>query len=86
MSKRAMVTVVSSMVALAQRLVEKVAIDFPGLSYRVVDLIESPELGVKYGVFSTPAIAINGKLAFMGIPGEKVLRKKLKNESKRSGV
>ncbi len=71
---------------MAEKLVEKVAIDFPGLSYRVVDLVESPELGVKYGVFSTPAIAINGKLTFMGIPGEKVLRKKLESESKRSGV
>ena len=71
---------------MAERLVEKMAIDFPGLSCRVVDLVESPELGVKYGVFSTPAIAINGKLAFMGIPGEKVLRKKLESECKRSGV
>lgn len=65
---------------------KEVAIDFPGLSYRVVDLVESPELGVKYGVFSTPAIAINGKLAFMGIPGEKAFRKKLKDEYKDSGV
>ncbi len=70
---------------MAQRLVEKVAIDFPGLSYRVVDLVESPELGIKYGVFSTPAIAINGRLAFSGVPGENALRKKLENEFKRSG-
>jgi hypothetical protein len=70
---------------LAQRLVEEVGQDFPGLSYRVVDLVESPELGVKYGVLSTPAIAINGKLAFMGVPGEKALREKLEDELKKSG-
>ncbi len=70
---------------MAQRLVEKVEQDFPGLSYRVVDLVESPEVGVKYGVLSTPAFAINGKLAFSGIPKEKKLRKKLKDEFKRSG-
>ncbi len=70
---------------LAQKLVEKMGQDLPGLSYRVVDLVVSPELGVKYGVLSTPAIAINGKLAFSGIPKEKKLRKKLKDEFKRSG-
>ncbi len=70
---------------MAKRLVEMVGRNFPGLSYRVVDLVESPELGVKYGVFSTPAIAFNGKLAFHGIPGEKALKKKLTDEFKKSG-
>ncbi len=70
---------------MAQGLVEKAARDFPGLSYRVVDVLESPEIGVKYGVLSTPAIAVNGKLAFSGIPREKALRKKLEDESKKSG-
>lgn len=67
---------------MAQSLVEKVHHDFPGLTYRIVDLVESPKLGVKYGVFSTPAIAINGRLAFSGIPKEEELRKKLEEEAK----
>ncbi len=71
---------------MAQRVVEKVGRDFPGLSYQIINLVESPEIGIRYGVHSTPAIAINGKLAFNGIPKEKKLRKKLKGEFKRSGA
>ncbi len=71
---------------MAQRLVEKVGRDFPGLSYRVVDLVESPEIGARYGVLSTPAIAISGKLAFSGIPGEKALRKRLEDKIQKSGA
>jgi hypothetical protein len=65
--------------------VEKVGLDFPRLSCQVVNIVETPEIGVKYGVVTTPAIAINGKLAFSGIPKEKKLRKKLKDELKKSG-
>ena len=70
---------------MAQRLVEKAARDIPGLSYRVIDLMESPEIGARYGVLSTPAIAINGRLAFSGVPGENALRKKLEEEIKKPG-
>jgi hypothetical protein len=64
---------------LAQDLVNKVAQDFPGIDYRVLDLTESPEIGIRYAVHSTPAIVINGKLAFNGVPKEKALRKKLES-------
>jgi copper/silver-translocating P-type ATPase len=60
--------------------VKQSAQEFAGLSYRVVDLVESPEIGARYGVLSTPAIAINGKLAFSNVPKEKALRKKLVEE------
>lgn len=56
------------------------------MRYRIVDLAESPDVGIKYGVLSTPAIAINGKLVFTGIPKEKKLRKKLEEEAKKSEV
>ena len=72
--------------ALAQRLVEGAAQEFPGLSYRIFDLVESPEIGAKYGVLSTPAIAINGKLAFRGVPEEKALRKENKNADPKNTV
>ncbi len=70
---------------MALRLVEKAGRNFPGFRCRVIDIIESPEIGMKYGILSTPAIAVNGKLAFSGIPREKALRKKLEDEFKKSG-
>jgi len=64
-------------IATVQKLVEESWLEFPGLSYRTVDVAESPEIGTRYGVLSTPAIVINDKLAFRGVPKEKALRKKL---------
>ena len=36
-----------------------------------------PEVAVKYGVRSTPAIAINGALAWQGVPLAQALRERL---------
>jgi thiol-disulfide isomerase/thioredoxin len=63
--------------ALIQKIVEQGAQEFPGLSYRIIDVTESPEIATRYGILSTPAIIINDKLAFRGVPKEKALRKKL---------
>jgi thiol-disulfide isomerase/thioredoxin len=65
--------------ALVQKMVEQVGPHFPGLSYRTIDVVESPEIGARYGVLSTPAIIINDILAFRGVPKEKALRKKLES-------
>ena len=65
--------------ALVQKIVEQGAREFPGMSYRTVDVAESPEIGTRYGILSTPAIIINDKLAFRGVPKEKALRKKLES-------
>ena len=65
--------------ALVQKCVEQGAQDFPGLSYRNIDVVESPEIGARYGVLSIPAIIINDILAFRGVPDEKALRKKLES-------
>ncbi|MBI2988272.1 MAG: thioredoxin family protein [Deltaproteobacteria bacterium] len=35
-----------------------------------VDLTQHPEIAVRYRIMSTPAIAINGKLEFTGMPKE----------------
>jgi len=35
-------------------------------------------VAVKYGVMSTPAIAINGRLEFSGVPREAALRARLR--------
>ena len=65
--------------ALVQKIVEQAGQEFPGLSYRTVDVSESPEIFVRYGLLSTPAIIINDELAFRGVPKEKSLRKKLES-------
>ena len=65
--------------ALVQKFVEQGKRDFPGLSYRTIDMVESPEIGARYGILSTPAIIINDILTFRGVPKEKALRKKLES-------
>ena len=45
----------------------------------VFPLAKSPGIGARYGVRLTPAIVINDKLGFRGIPKEKPLRKKLQS-------
>jgi hypothetical protein len=50
-----------------------------------VDVTVHPEVAVKYGVMATPAIAIDGQLAFTGVPGEEALRVKLEAAAGRGG-
>ena len=64
---------------LVQKIVEEGTREFPGLSYRTIDVAESPEIATRYGILSTPAIIINDILAFRGVPKEKALRKKLES-------
>jgi len=66
-------------IATVEKIVEQNRQEFPGLKYRTVDVAQSPEIGTRYGILSTPAIIINDKLAFRGVPKEKALRKKLKS-------
>lgn len=61
-------------------LVKKVKEDF-SLTWKITDLVEHPELALKYGIMSTPAIVINGKLEFVGVPREEKLRKKIEELS-----
>ena len=63
--------------AVVQKIVEQAGQEFTGLSYRTTDVADYPEIGTRYGILSTPAIIINDKLAFRGVPKEKALRKKL---------
>lgn len=43
----------------------------------VVDVTEQPAVAVKYRVTATPAIAIDGVLAFRGVPPAHVLRDRI---------
>jgi len=38
------------------------------LVLKEVDVLENPDVVLKYGILSTPALAINGKLCFSGVP------------------
>jgi hypothetical protein len=57
----------------------------PEVALREVDLVAHPEVAVKYGVRSTPAIAIDGALAWQGIPSAPALRERLEAALRRSG-
>lgn len=48
--------------------------EIPDLKVEVINLADHPELAVKYRVLMVPAIAINGVLAFSGVPKEADLR------------
>ena len=50
----------------------------PDIQLEEVNITERPEVAVKYRVMSTPAIAINGKLEFLGVPGEEAFFARLR--------
>ncbi|VAX15704.1 hypothetical protein MNBD_IGNAVI01-3033 [hydrothermal vent metagenome] len=43
------------------------------IDWREVNILEELNYSVKLGVLSTPAIAVNGKLVFTGLPSAKKL-------------
>lgn len=58
----------------AQQLVRRVLADYPGVECREIHITDAPDRVVDYGVFSTPFIAIDGWLEFIGVPREADLR------------
>jgi len=64
--------------------VERLRKDFPGLSWKTTDLTERPELIIKYGIMSTPAIVFDGNLEFRGVPKEKQLIEKIQKYTSRN--
>ncbi len=57
------------------KLIEDTKAEIPDLHLEEVDITEHPEIAVKYRVMATPAIAINGRLVFTGVPREADLRR-----------
>ena len=57
-------------------------------TYRIdvqeVDLTEQPEIVSQHGIWSTPALVINGELAFVGPVDEQELRRKLTAAAERT--
>jgi len=58
-------------------LIEKVRGEIPDIRLVEVDITQHPEVAVKHLVMSTPAIVINGKLEFAGVPMEGALRDRI---------
>ncbi len=56
------------------KILEKM-LDKMNISYQVVDVTEKPEYLQKYPIFTAPALVINEKLEFTGIPKQKDLEK-----------
>jgi hypothetical protein len=59
------------------RVVDKAKAQFPGLDVRERNLAEHPELGPRYGVLTTPAIVVNGRLEFRSVPKEQAFLERL---------
>jgi glutaredoxin len=53
---------------LALRLIEDAKREMPDLELKEVDITQHPAVAVRHGVMSTPAIVINGRLEFLGVP------------------
>lgn len=53
-------------------------LDEMGISYEVIDITKEPEYLEKYPIFTAPAVLIDEKLEFIGIPKRKELTEKLK--------
>jgi hypothetical protein len=63
---------------LVAKLVDEARAEFADLSVEEIDVAEHPDVAVKYGVMATPAIAINGRLEFRGVPREGTLLARLR--------
>jgi protein-disulfide isomerase len=63
---------------LVGRLIAKASAETPDIDVVEVDVAMHPAIAVKYGVMTTPAIAINGKLEFTGVPREEQLSARLR--------
>jgi protein-disulfide isomerase len=62
---------------LVATLIGKAKGQVPEIQVEEIDVAANPAVAVKYRVMSTPAIAINGKLEFTGVPREDALLARL---------
>lgn len=61
----------------AKEVLAKVKADYPQLVVEEIDITQQPEAVGRYGVFVSPAVIINGEVAFAGAVREQELRAKL---------
>ena len=58
-----------------KELIKRIKKKFPSLKVKEVDIAKSPDVLHKYNLMSIPAVVIDGKLKFLGIPSEGELKK-----------
>ena len=63
---------------MAMRAIDEARAGLVGVEFEEVDITQQPAVAVRYGVMATPAIAINGRLEFTGVPREEALRARLR--------
>ncbi|MEE8401882.1 MAG: thioredoxin family protein [Candidatus Hydrothermarchaeaceae archaeon] len=56
---------------------ERVKKDIENIQIKTIDLIEHPEEAQRYGIMGCPALAVDGRVEFVGGVDEGKLRKKL---------
>lgn len=65
---------------LLNRVLAEQSNQFARVEVKVVDVLSDPDSAVRYGVLSTPALAINGKLCFTGVPKKAELATRILKE------
>lgn len=65
--------------AKVKKVLEKIKTDYPDLKIDTIDLTVEPEMAQKYNIMGCPALAVNGKIEFVGGVKEEELRRLLKN-------
>jgi len=63
---------------LVLKAIDEARVGLAELQFEEIDIVEHSEVAVRYGVMATPAIAINGRLEFTGVPREVALRARLR--------
>ncbi len=60
-----------------KKMIEKARQQHPDLSVVEIDITEQPQVAIDYGILKTPALAINGVLAFRAVPNESEFQTKV---------
>lgn len=63
--------------AKVKEVLKRVKRDIPSVEVETIDLTREPEMAQKYGIMGCPALAVNGKVEFVGGVNEGELRKLL---------
>jgi protein-disulfide isomerase len=72
----------------AKEVLKKIAAEIGGgrIEWREVNVLAEMDYAVSLGVLSTPAIAVNGQLAFTALPSAKKLRETLERRLREAGM
>ncbi len=71
--------------SIAKRVIEEMVKGMEDVEVREINIIKNPEYAAKYQVMVTPAIVINDKLEFSGVPDEKKLLERLEEIRREDG-